>query len=1154
MNFSRVQLYVIAVIVLVLLGLVAAASFQLLSPRVEQAEATPAPALTPVALDPNLSTAGRIVARGKIRVGIRNDVRPFGFINASGQLTGFDVDLTQEFARRWLGDANAVEFVPVTAGDRIPRLLSGDVDLLVAALENRRERDAFIDFSQDYFVGGLTFLVRIDSGITDLTRLQGRIVAVLQDSPALEVLQTLAQRTQTNITLVTYQEYPQAVAGLTASQVDAVIGDSVSLAQFAQENSALQLAGGRLTRQPYAVGLPQGDSAFRELVNVTLQEMKREGVYDALYTRWFTGDAPLALEMTPGEWTGTLPTLPTQLALPAQTRIQTILERGRLIAGVRADLNPFGIRTEGGRLTGFDIDIVREFAHRWLGNPDAVELVIGTPEEQLTRLEKGEIDISAAGLVRQRQWITKIDFSQTYVVTPQSADPYSIGLPTNDATFRELVNVTLQEMKNDGAYDQIFAQWFGATQPPYAVALVPGDADYLLLPAANQPQTALRVSATGESAIAAIRQRNNQLLVGISQDAPLFGFIDSAGQLTGFDVELVQALAQQWGASVQFVTLPAAERIEKLRGGEIDLIAGAFIHSKEREAIIDFSQGYFMAGQQLLVRRDAGINRVADLNNRTVAVVAGSTFGDTLQAEADTLRITLLLQPVADYATAVEAVKTGQVQALSADTITLAQLAQAHPELIVVGELLNQEPYALGVPQDDGYFQQLVNATLQSLKTTGVYEQIYRKWFGADAQLPALESWAGAWPHTLATSPVALNPEVASRIDQFFTRGRLIVGVRLDLHPFGQVDANSQPAGFDVDLVRAFAKRWLGDESAVEFVLVTADTQQEALVGGQVDLLATGLLRTHERAEVIDFSQSYAWAAQGLPYAFGVPRGDDRLRDLVNFTLQEMQHDGSYVQLVTRWFGAAPTIAMEEWPGRSYLRVNVVPMRRIPAGEFVRGNNGGFPDEQPEQTVTLDQFYIDQFEVTNRHYAECVSAGICTLPRLPRSVNYSAYYAQSAFGNFPVTWVSWQDAQNYCQFIGKRLPTEAEWEKAARGGQPVTYPWGNDEPTTQTNFNYLQGDVVAVGAYPGDVNGYGVNDMAGNVREWVADWYQWDYYQSPPTPNPAGPASGVTRVLRGGSWNDIAIYTRTSVRKNYLPDSYDANLGFRCATTIMPTR
>ncbi|HMN31035.1 MAG TPA: SUMF1/EgtB/PvdO family nonheme iron enzyme, partial [Caldilineaceae bacterium] len=468
----------------------------------------------------------------------------------------------------------------------------------------------------------------------------------------------------------------------------------------------------------------------------------------------------------------------------------------------------------------------------------------------------------------------------------------------------------------------------------------------------------------------------------------------------------------------------------------------------------------------------------------------------------------------------------------------------------------------------------------------------------------------------------------------------------LAVPPLSFVAANGQPDGFEIDLVREFARRWLGDEAAVDFVPLAADQRVTALAGGQVDLVAAALVHTRQQDEMLDFSQSYwlddlallarsdrplasladlngrsvagitgsaalaaleelaartgitvtvqRFAETGaaeealrtgqvdalagsaallanlaqrepaftllserlgaVPYAVGLPKNDDRLRDLVNFTMQEMKLDGSYDRLTAKWFGPERRMAVEQWPGRSYLPVNLTPMRRIPAGEFLRGNNNGFPDERHEQVIQLDEFYIDQYEVTNRLYAQCVAVGQCTLPRLPRSVNFASYYAESLFGNYPVIWVSWQDAANYCQFAGKRLPSEAEWEKAARGGQSLLYPWGDNEPTTEANFNYISRDVAPVGAYPADVSLYGVYDLAGNVREWVADWYQWDYYASAPAHNPAGPATGVTRVLRGGSWNDVAVYLRTTVRKNYLPDSYDSNLGFRCASSALPLR
>jgi formylglycine-generating enzyme len=1250
MNIIRSRVWFIAAAIILGLGLALSLYLAYLLSLEQTATVPPSAATvtptTEIVLDPLLSTAARIRNRGRVRVGVRLDVQPFGLLDAGGQPTGFDVDLAREFARRWLGDPGAVDLIPVTAADRIPRLLSGEVDLLLAALEQRRERDAFIDFSQDYYRAGYTLLTRVDAGINDVAALQGRTVGVLPDPPALELIRTTADRAQIELTINTYQEYPQALQALLGDQIAAVVGDSVTLVEFVRAQPGLQLLGGRLSQQPYAIGLPQGDSDFRELVNATLQTLKRDGTYDALYQHWFPTDAPFALEMTLDDAPLALDALPERVSQPERTRIQQILERGRLVAGVTADLSPFGVREEGGRLAGFDIDLVREFARRWLGDEAAVELVSGSPAEQVARVVAGEIDLAAAGLPHRHEWATQIDFSQSYARAEEQ--PRSLGLPFNDAMFHELVNVTLQEMKADGTYDRIYSRWFG-DQQPHALVIVPGDADYLLLPSVGPQPASLRVEAPARSVIARIRARGNVLVAGVNEAAPPFSTVDDAGQASGFDVELLRALAQQWGVEVKVVPVNFTDQIDRLLAGEIDLIAGALSHTKEREAAIDFTQTYFVSGQSLLVRRDGGVNSLLGLNNGTVAGLVNTPFLDQLQAQADANGLTVTLQPYGDYASALAALKAGQVQALTADSVTLAQFAQADAELTVAGGLLTQEPFGWGLPPGDAQFRHLINATLQTLKRSGRYDELYRQWFGADATPYALEVWPGQWPYGFADSPTQPPAPVQSRVDQILARGMVLAGVSVEMQPFGFLDAGGQPAGFEVDLVREFAKRWLGDEAAVEFLPVApgnrVETVVQTVVGGQVDLVAAALTHTQERDETIDLSQTYFTDGQGIlvrqdaglttladlggrtvaaiqgtpaaeslhgaaaglgvtltvlpfqehppaiealkagqvdavaasravldhfaqensgfvvmaeelsrqPYGLGLPNNDDRFLDLVNFTLQEMKLDGSFDRLVARWFGPEKSNALEIWPGRSYLRVNLTPMRRIPAGPFVRGTNSGFPDERPEQVVELGAFYLDQFEITNRLYAQCVNAGRCTLPRLPRSVNFSGYYAQSIFGNYPAIWVSWQDAANYCKFAGKRLPTEAEWEKAARGEQPRLYPWGNDEPTNQLNFNYVSGDVAQVGSFAGDVSPYGVYDLAGNVREWVADWYQWDYYPITPAQNPTGPATGVTRVLRGGSWNDVAVYVRTTVRKNYLPESYDSNLGFRCASSAPPT-
>ncbi len=220
------------------------------------------------------------------------------------------------------------------------------------------------------------------------------------------------------------------------------------------------------------------------------------------------------------------------------------------------------------------------------------------------------------------------------------------------------------------------------------------------------------------------------------------------------------------------------------------------------------------------------------------------------------------------------------------------------------------------------------------------------------------------------------------------------------------------------------------------------------------------------------------------------------------------------------------------------------PMVFVPAGEFIMGNN----------KVYLDAFWIDKTEVTNARYAKCVQAGKCSSPHSYRSKTRNSYYSSTVFNNYPVIFVSWMDANNYCTWAGGRLPTEAEWEKAARGTDGRQFPWGDDDPSGTISFlNYRAQDTTEVGAYPHGASPYGALDMAGNVAEWVADWFGVDYYSHPPASNPLGPASGQYRVWRGGSWANTSTESlRTYYRTGNLPTDYSAGLGFRCARDVAP--
>lgn len=219
----------------------------------------------------------------------------------------------------------------------------------------------------------------------------------------------------------------------------------------------------------------------------------------------------------------------------------------------------------------------------------------------------------------------------------------------------------------------------------------------------------------------------------------------------------------------------------------------------------------------------------------------------------------------------------------------------------------------------------------------------------------------------------------------------------------------------------------------------------------------------------------------------------------------------------------------------------------ISEGEFIMGSEDGQLHEQPVHTVYLNDYWIDQYEVTNAQYDECVEQGDCQAPHFDGE-DFS-YDPGSA--NYPVVYVSWEMAQTYCEWRDARLPTEAEWEKAARGADGLTYPWGDGFDCELANYNACSFDELLqpVGSFPKGASPYGVMEMAGNVSEWVADIYSDDYYASSPDENPTGPEQGRLRVVRGGSWYYDASFMTTTYRTGFNPSETFGDLGFRCATS-----
>ena len=234
-----------------------------------------------------------------------------------------------------------------------------------------------------------------------------------------------------------------------------------------------------------------------------------------------------------------------------------------------------------------------------------------------------------------------------------------------------------------------------------------------------------------------------------------------------------------------------------------------------------------------------------------------------------------------------------------------------------------------------------------------------------------------------------------------------------------------------------------------------------------------------------------------------------------------------------------------------------VTMRLVPAGKFTMGSENGNADEKPVHTVTLDAFYMDVYEVTNARYKACVDARGCIPP--PKFEGRFYNYYKAGYDDYPVDAKDWNMSQMYCEWRGASLPTEAQWEKAARGPDQRTYPWGEGIDKSFANYDRSIKQVAEnnnsgttrVGSYQLGISPYGMYDMAGNVWEWVGDWYDENYYAQSPASNPLGPEIGYARVLRGGFWNGPVDMLRTSARSAYDPNNSPEMLGFRCARSAV---
>ncbi len=266
-------------------------------------------------------------------------------------------------------------------------------------------------------------------------------------------------------------------------------------------------------------------------------------------------------------------------------------------------------------------------------------------------------------------------------------------------------------------------------------------------------------------------------------------------------------------------------------------------------------------------------------------------------------------------------------------------------------------------------------------------------------------------------------------------------------------------------------------------------------------------------------------------------------------------------------------------------QVDGMDMLFVPSGEFLMGSDrdmvkyarqlctassgdlaiagckaAAFVNEQPAHAVRLDAFWIDRTEVTNAQYRSCVQSGACEPPALSSSFSRASYYGDPAYDSYPVVNVVWQMARQYCSWANARLPTEAEWEYAARGPDSRIFPWGNSFESSRLNYcdagcpliadstnNDGYPDTAPVGSFPSGASWMGALDLAGNAREWVADWLAT--YPPEDAANPVGPETGELKIPKGGSWYDTPDDVRSANRGGEGLDYFRDNLGFRCAKT-----
>lgn len=346
----------------------------------------------------------------------------------------------------------------------------------------------------------------------------------------------------------------------------------------------------------------------------------------------------------------------------------------------------------------------------------------------------GQREVDAVADLRSRLFWGMRMLPESTIVGQYTAAPVALAFPQNDPFFADLINLTFQEMVADGTYGDLYARWFAPESPP-AVERWPGEEVPSLADApevANVPDT-----------IAAVQSRG-RLAVALASDRSPFSYVDATGAPAGYEVGLVQRMAARWlgdGAAVDFVPTTLEAGREMLRTGQVDLLVGGLAHTRAAELEVDFSLTTYVAGEGLLVQAGTPVTDVMSLGGQQVGVVEGTRSREVLLAAAQDAGVSLVVLPKPTLDAAIALLGEGQVVAVAGDRVDLLEPAYATPGLGVLPIRLTQVPLALGLPPGDSAFRDLVNLTLQAMKSAGELDALYTAWF--DDAPPVMESWPG---------------------------------------------------------------------------------------------------------------------------------------------------------------------------------------------------------------------------------------------------------------------------------------------------------------------------------------------------------------------------------------------------------------------------